>query len=71
MNDSRGISRSSIGGKLLTNGPLLTIYEAREKYVRTTPDIMLLNSPDFASKYKIVNKKLTYQPDKIIPRVFH
>ena len=30
---------------------------------------MLLNFIDFASKYKMVNKKLTYQPDNILPRV--
>ena len=31
---------------------------------------MLLNFADFASKYKMVNKKLTCYQDNIIPRVF-
>ena len=69
-NRSRRISRSSTDGESLTNGPLLNIYATREKYFRTIPDIMLLNFIDFASKYKMVNKKLTYQPDNIIPGVF-
>ena len=51
-------------------GSLLNIYATREKNVWTVPDIMLLNFTDFASKYKMVNKKLTYQSDNILPRVF-
>ena len=42
----------------------------REKYAETIPDIMLSNFTDFASKYKMVNKKLTCYPDNIIHRVF-
>lgn len=70
LNGSGRISRSSTGGELLTNGPLLNMYATREKYVRTNPDITLLNFTDFASKYKMVNKMLSYQPDNINPRIF-
>lgn len=42
----------------------------REKDAKTTPNIMLLNFTDLASKYKMVNKKLTCYRDNIIPRAF-
>ena len=67
LSSSCRISGSATDEELLTNGPLLNIYVTREEYVRTIPDIMLLNFIDFASKYKMVNKNFTYQPDNIIP----
>ena len=70
LNGSRRISRSLSDGELVTNESLLDIYAIREKHAENIPDIMLLNFIDFATKYKVVNKKLTCQPDNIIPRVF-
>ena len=70
LNGSRRISRSSSDGELITTNSLLDIYATREKHSETIPNIMLLNFIDFATKYKVVNKKLARQPDNIIPKVF-
>lgn len=70
LDGSRRVSTRCFGGSLITNDSLLDAYANREKYVKTIPDIIELNFIDFASKYKLVNKKLTSQPENTIPRVF-
>ena len=47
----------------------LDVYANRSDYDKSL-EISSLNSVEFATKYKVVNKKLTKQPDNVIPRVF-
>ena len=70
LNGSRRIKGKMTDGKPVTNDSLLDTYAKREIYSQTIPDIMSLNFIDFATKYKLMNNKLSSQPDNIIPRVF-
>ena len=70
LNGSRRINTNSFDGSLVTNESLLDVYANREKYAQTNPNIVMLNFVSFASKYKLVNKKLTSQPQNTVPRVF-
>jgi hypothetical protein len=45
------------------------VYANREQY-DSSPEIMNLNFVQFATKYKVVNTKLTELPDNVIPRIF-
>ena len=66
---SRRIKTNTFDGSVTTNHSLLDVYANREKYAETIPNIVMLNFIDFASKYKLVNKKLITQPQNTIPRV--
>ena len=70
LNGSRRINTNSFDGTLVTNESLLDVYPNREKYAQTNPNIVMLNFVSFASKYKLVNKKLTSQPQSTVPIVF-
>lgn len=70
LNGSRRIKTITNDGDTVTNDSLLDTYAKREKYIQTIPDIMALNFIHFATKYKLVNNKLTVQPHNMIPRVF-
>ena len=70
LNGSRRINTNSFDGALVTNESLLDVYANREKYAQTDPNIVMSNFVTFASKYKLVNKKLTSQPQNTVPRVF-
>jgi hypothetical protein len=48
---------------------LLDVYANREQY-DSSPDILNLNFLQFATKFKLVNGKLTKLPNNIIPRIF-
>lgn len=67
---SRRINTNSFDGGLVTNESLLDVYANREKYAQTDPNMVMLNFVTFASKYKLVNKKLTSQPQNTVLRVF-
>ena len=69
LNGSLRINTKSFDGSLVTNESLLDVYANREKYAQTSPNIVMLNFVSFA-KYKLVNKKLTSQPQNTVPRVF-
>ena len=62
LNGSRRIKTITNDGDTVTNDSLLDTYAKREKYIQTIPDIMALNFIHFATKYKLVNNKLTVQP---------
>ena len=70
LDGSRRIKTNTFDGSITTNDSLLDVYANCEKYAETIPDIVTLNFIDFASKYKLVNKKLITQPQNTIPRVF-
>ena len=70
LNGSRRINTNSFDGALVTNESLLDVCANREKYAQTDPNIVMSNFVTFASKYKLVNKKLTSQPQNTAPRVF-
>ena len=70
LNGSRRIKTYTQDGDNVTNDSLLDTYAKRKKYANTIPDIMALNFIDFATKYKIVNNKLSSQSENIVPRVY-
>lgn len=70
LNGSRRINTNSTDEGIATNDSLLDVYAKREKYCNTIPNITMLNFIDFASKFRLVNKKVTSQPLNTIPRVF-
>ena len=54
-----------------TKNSLLDIYATRQQYQTTqTGNLKDMNFVTFASKYKLVNNKLTNQPKNVVPRVF-
>lgn len=70
LNGSRRINTNSTDEGIATNDSLLDVYAKCEKYCNTIPNITMLNFIDFASKFRLVNKKVTSQPLNTIPRVF-
>ena len=52
-----------------SNNSLLDVYAHREQYDRSA-DIVNLNFVQFATKFKLVNGKLTQLPANVIPRIF-
>ena len=70
LNGSRKIKTNSAEGNVATSNSLLDVYAKRAMYVESVPDILTLNFLNFATKYKIVNNKLTPQPENTVPRVF-
>ena len=54
---------------ICTDKSLLDVYANREHY-NDQADILSLNFVEFATRYKVVNKKLQRQADNIIPRIF-
>ena len=52
-----------------TDNSLLDVYANREQY-DTSPHVMNLNFLEFATNYKLVNKKLTKLQDNVVPRIF-
>ena len=56
-------------GDICTDNSLLDVYANREQYDNSA-DVMDLNFVQFATKYKVVNKKLSKLPHNIIPRIF-
>ena len=69
LHGSRRIKTYTPDGNNVKNDSLLDTYAKREKYANTIPDIMALNFIDFATKYKIVNNKLSSQSENMVPRV--
>ena len=70
LNGSRRIKTRTSDEDCMTNDSLLDSYAKRSQYIETIPDIMDLNFIEFASKYKVVNNKISNQPENMIPRVF-
>ena len=70
LNGSRKIKTNSVDGDLATNDSLLDVYATRTKYSEAISNIMTLNFITFATKYKVVNSKLTAQSDNAIPKIF-
>lgn len=71
LDGSRRINTNSFDGCLVTNDSQLDVYANRQKYADSTiPDRVVLNFIAFASKYRIVNKKLSGKPQNSILRVF-
>ena len=70
LNGSRRIKTYTPHGDNVTNDSLLDTYAKREKYASTIPDLMAFNFIDFATKYKIVNNKLSTQSENMVPRVY-
>ena len=70
LNGSRKIKTNSPDGDLVTKDSLLDVYANRAQYAETFPDIINLNFISFATKYKLVNNKLSTQPYNTIPRIF-
>ena len=70
LNSSRKIKTNSPDGDIATNDSLLDVYANRGKYTDTIRDKMTLNFITFATKYKLVNSKLTAQPGNTIAKVF-
>lgn len=54
---------------ICTDKSLLDVY-ANRGHCNDQPDILSLNFVEFATRYKVVNKKLQRQADNIIPRIF-
>ncbi len=67
LNPSRKIKNKPKDGDNVTHDSLLDTYAKREKYSKTIPDIMNLILINFVTKYKVVNNKLTNQPENVIP----
>ena len=70
LNGSRKIERNSPDRDLVTSDSLLDVYAKSGKFAETVPNIMTLNFITFATKYKLVNAKLSLQTNNTIPRVF-
>ena len=70
LDGSRRMKTNTFDGSITTNDSLLDVYANHEKYAETIPNTVMLNFIDFASKYKLVNKKVITQPQNTIPRVF-
>lgn len=78
MNISHKIKSNSVDGDLATNDAtndakndsLLDGYAKCTKYAETIPAVMNLNFIIFATKYKVVNQKLSAQAANSIPSVF-
>ena len=70
LNGSRKIKTNSLDGDLVTKDSLVDVYAKRAQYAETIPDIISLNFISFATKYKLVNNKLSTQPYNTIPRIF-
>ena len=62
LNGSRKIKTNSPDGDRITNDSLLDVYAKRVQYSETIPEIITLNFVTFATKYKLVNNKLSAQP---------
>ena len=52
-----------------TNQSLLDLYANREQY-NCPADVVNMNFVQFATKFKVVNGKLTKLPDNVVPRIF-
>ena len=70
LDGSRKIKANSANEDVATNNSLLDVYANRTTYADSIPDIMTLNFITFATKYKLVNSKLTAQAQNAVPRVF-
>lgn len=70
LNGSCKIKTNSPEGDVPTNDSLLDVYTNSAVFAKEIPNILNLNFITFATKYKLVNKKLAAQADNIVPRVF-
>ena len=69
LNGSRRIKTQDLtNSDAVTNDTLLDVYSKRQNYTQTIPNVMGLNFVEFATKYKLVSKKLINQPKNVIPR---
>ena len=71
LNGSRKVSNnfSLENDSICTTNSQLDHYANRDQY-DNSPDVMNLNFLQFATKFKVVNGKLTKLPDNVIPKVF-
>ena len=70
LDGSRKIKANAANEDVATNNSLLDVYANRTIYAESIPHIMTLNFITFATKYKLVNSKLTAQSQNAVPRVF-
>ena len=70
LNGSRRVKNNPKDGDCVTNDSLLDTYAKRKQYAKTFPNILSLNFITFATKYKIVNNKVSNQSENVIPRTF-
>ena len=71
LNGSRRIHINSPteDGKVCSSNSLLDVYANREHY-DSPIDTAKLNFVQFATQFKVVNKKLVTLPDNVVPRIF-
>ena len=69
LNGSRRINLSSADGEVCSNNSLLDVYANHTQY-SSANDTNKLNFVQFATQFKVVNKKLTRLPDNVVPRIF-
>ena len=70
MNGSRRVHIDpEDGDNLCTASSLLDVYANRQLY-DSSPDVVAMNFIKFATKFKVVNDKLTENPPNVIPRIF-
>ena len=69
LDGSRKVKNSN-SKDVVTNYSLLDVYAKRAMYRDQIPNIMTFNFITFATKYKVVNNKLTAQAENTVPRIF-
>jgi len=70
LDGSHKVKTNSANEDVATNDSLLDVYAKRAMYADKIPDIMALNCITFATKYKLVDNKLTAQAENVVPRTF-
>ena len=70
LDGSRKVKTNSGNEDVATNDSLLDVYAKRAMYADKIPKIMTFNFITFATKYKLVNNKLTARAENTVPRIF-
>jgi hypothetical protein len=70
INGSHRVHNTAEEGESCIDYPLLDVYANQEQYENYSQDIVNMNFVKFATRYKVINNKLTKLPDNVIPRIF-
>ena len=70
LNGSRRVQISADERQLCCSNSLLDVYANRAQYDSPGINTAKLNFVQFATQFKVVDKKLTKLPDNVVPRIF-
>ena len=70
LNGSRRVQISADERQLCCSNSLLDVYANRAHYDSPGINTAKLNFVQFATQFKVVDKKLTKLPDNVVPRIF-